>query len=205
MTPMWATLIVATFGPVGALLGVWLTQRRADRRDDARFARELANEQSRRQREDDALTFEHRRAAYVEFYEALRKMQLVAYEHGMGLTVWDTHGLPEGWQTNAFERLQHLGLYASERVSFLANLAYRETWTSGHQTRLGEDDGTFYDTQEVVDEATHLALQAIREDLKIPGKPGSGIPSIVIDRPGHGSPDSGQPVIERMQQDDELP
>ncbi|UVO13408.1 hypothetical protein NM962_04570 [Mycobacterium sp. SVM_VP21] len=44
MTPLWATLVVATFGPVGALLGVWLTQRRADRRDDARFARELGSE-----------------------------------------------------------------------------------------------------------------------------------------------------------------
>ncbi|UVO13409.1 hypothetical protein NM962_04575 [Mycobacterium sp. SVM_VP21] len=132
-------------------------------------------------------------------------MQLTAYEHGMGLTVWDTHDLPEGWQTNAFERLQHLEIYAPERVSSLANLAYRETWKWGDQTRLGEDDGTFYDTQEVVDEATNLALQAIREDLKIPGKPGSGTPSIAIDYPDHGSPDSGQPEIERMQRNDELP
>jgi hypothetical protein len=182
MTPLWLTLVVATFGPVGALVGVWITQRRADRREDSSFDRELAKEQARWQREDEALTFEHRRAAYVDFFESLRKMQLAAYEHGMGLTVWDTRELPEGWQTSTFERLQQLELYASERVSFLANIAYSETWTWGHQTRLGEDDDKFYETQEVVDEATSRLLQSIRDDLKIPDKPGTSRVEIATSR-----------------------
>lgn len=38
-------MIVAALSPAGALFGVWLTQRRADKRGDATFAREMADEQ----------------------------------------------------------------------------------------------------------------------------------------------------------------
>lgn len=167
-TPLWLTLVVAALSPVSALFGVWLTQRRADRREDATLARELAREQARWQREDEALTFEHRRAAYAEFYESLRKMQLTAYEHGMGLTVWDTRELPEGWQTDTWEKLQHLELYATPRVSSLASESYSATWRWGHNTLFSQDDGRFYDQQDRADEAKAALLLAIRADLSVP-------------------------------------
>lgn len=167
-TPLWLTLVVAALGPASALFGVWLTQRRADRREDATFARELAREQARWQREDEALTFEHRRAAYAEFYESLRKMQLAAYDHGMGLTVWDTHDLPEGWQTDTWEKLQHLELYATPRVGSLATEAYSAIWRWGANTKLGNDDEEFYARQSFADDVKAALLLAIRADLSVP-------------------------------------
>lgn len=121
-TPLWLTLIVAALGPGGALLGVWLTQRRADRRDDATFARELARERERWAREDQARTFEQRRTAYVEFYEALRAMMVRAYGHGLGLSD-EGDELPEGWQTPPFQAAQRLEVYATPDVREKASVA----------------------------------------------------------------------------------
>ena len=167
-TPLWLTLIVAALGPASALFGVWITQRRADRREDATFARERAREQARWQREDESLTFEHRREAYAEFYESLRKMQLAAYDHGMGLSAWDTREIPEGWQTDTWEKLQHLELYATPNVASLAKEAYSATWRWGHNTRFGEDNDEFYAEQDGADDAKALLLAAIRADLSVP-------------------------------------
>ena len=50
---------------------------------------------------------------------------LRAYDHGMGLSDDESDELPEGWQTHAFERLQHLELYASPKVALLAFEALR--------------------------------------------------------------------------------
>jgi hypothetical protein len=78
-----------------------------------------------RPREDVARTFEHRRGAYVDFYEALRDMIFLIYNHGMGLSdepedqVDDEPGddefgtLPFDFQLTTFRKLQHLRLYAA--------------------------------------------------------------------------------------------
>lgn len=171
-TPLWVPLVVAALGLISTVVGIVVTQIMANRRERASWQRDTEREQQRWQREDEQLTFEHRRTAYNEFFEALRRMQIAAYNHGMGLTVWDTRDLPEGWHTEAFERLQQLEFYGSQHVSMAANIAYSETWLWGDQTKLGIDDGKFYGTQEHVDELTSRALQAIRDDLKIPDEPG---------------------------------
>lgn len=132
----WITLAVAVLGIAGTLGGAWLTQRRADQRETAKWDRELEREQSRWAREDEARTFEHRRESYVEFYESLRKMALHAYNHGFGFTDDAAEELKEGWQTDTFERLQHLDLYASPTVSNLAHAAYSASPTRHSSTAI---------------------------------------------------------------------
>ncbi|WP_236723109.1 hypothetical protein, partial [Mycobacterium avium] len=75
----------------------------------------MKREQARWTREDQRLTFEQRRTVYVEFYEALRRMTLRAYDHGMGLSAGGFE-LPEGWQTEAADACRRLEVYASPEV-----------------------------------------------------------------------------------------
>ena len=102
-TPLWVPLLVAALGIVSTVVGIVVTQIMANRRERATWTRELAREQARWLREDRALTFEHRRAVYVEFYESLRKMMLRVYDHGMGLSDEGTE-LPWAWQMDAGKR-----------------------------------------------------------------------------------------------------
>ncbi|ETZ53575.1 hypothetical protein LIX17_20200 [Mycobacterium avium subsp. hominissuis] len=130
----------------------------------------MKREQARWTREDQRLTFEQRRTVYVEFYEALRRMTLRAYDHGMGLSAGGFE-LPEGWQTEAADACRRLEVYASPEVSKAAIDAYGATWRWGHAARHGQDDETFYDNQDVVDQAQIELLNAIRADLHVTGTP----------------------------------
>jgi hypothetical protein len=171
-TPLWVPLVVAALGFVGTALGaiggVLITQRRADKREAASWAREQEREQARWAREDKARTFEHRRESYVAFYESLRKMAIHAYNHGYGLTDDDSEQLLEGWQTETFERLQHLDLYASREVSDLARSAYNAIWNWGHATIRGRLDASFLDGDELTDIAINKLVKAVRTDLRVP-------------------------------------
>ena len=170
MTPLWVPLVVAALGFVSTLTGVVVTQILANRREQAAWDREVQREQQRWTREDQRLTFEQRRTAYVEFYEALRRMTVRAYDHGLGLSD-EGPVLPEGWQTEAAEACRRLEVYATPEVSTAAIDAYSATWRWGHAARHGQDDGTFYDNQEVVDQSQIKLLQAIRADLHVTGTP----------------------------------
>ncbi|MDN4519602.1 hypothetical protein JN086_07515 [Mycolicibacterium austroafricanum] len=174
-TPLWLTLLVAALSPVSALFGVWLTQRRADRREDATFTRELARERARWQREDQARTFEHRRSAYVDFYESLRTMGVRVHNHGYGLSDECDEGeeLPFGWQTDTWIKLQHLEMYASPQVAELASNAYSTTYQWGFGARHGQFGATYHGDEEVADVAKAALLQAIRADLNVPGETGA--------------------------------
>jgi hypothetical protein len=119
-----------------------------------------------------ARTFEHRRAAYVESYESLRKMGLRVHDHGYGLSDECDEGdeLPFGWQTDTWEKLQHLELYASPQVA-LAAKAYNTTYHWGYGARHGQWGPTYHDDEEVADAAKALLLESIRADLKVPARP----------------------------------
>lgn len=71
-TPIWwIPLVVAVIGLCGVLGGglggVMFTQRHANHREDTRWQREREREQALWAREDAARSYEHRRAAYVDF------------------------------------------------------------------------------------------------------------------------------------------
>lgn len=167
-TPLWVPLVVAALGLISTVVGIVVTQIMANRREHASWQRDTDREQKRWQREDHSRTFEHRRTAYVEFYEALRAMMQRAYAHGLGLSD-EGNELPEGWQTDAFEAARRLEVYASPDVSAKASVAYSATWQWGHATRHGRDDDAFYENQDVADIAQIALLQAIRADLNVPG------------------------------------
>lgn len=172
-TPLWLTLLVAALSPASALFGVWLTQRRADRREDATFTRESERERARWLREDQARTFDHRRSAYIDFYESLRTMGVRVHNHGYGLSDECDEGdeLPFGWHTDTWVKLQQLELYASPEVTTLANDAYSATYGWGFGARHGQFGTTYHDDEDVADVAKDALLRAIRADLKVPDSP----------------------------------
>jgi hypothetical protein len=151
---------------LGTLVGVLVTQRRSDRRDDLNWKRQRDREQQQWAREDAARTFEHRRDAYSAFYEALREMARQAYAHGMGLS--DSDELPIDWQLPIYRKLQHLRLYATPLVNDAASAAYNAAWRWGHNATHGVDDDGFYLRQDEFDQAETELLAAIRDALSVP-------------------------------------
>ena len=73
-TPLWVPLVVAGLGLLGTAVaglgGVWITQRRADKRETVAWDRQQERERAQWAREDAARTFEFRRSAYADFYQA---------------------------------------------------------------------------------------------------------------------------------------
>ena len=150
-------LVVAALGIAGTLGGVWLTQCRADRREDLNWARQ-----------ETARTYEFRRTAYVDFYQA-------AVDHGQQTFryVVDVHidgeqnREPPGVGTlhEAFDAIQ---IYGSPRIRELA----KKTQTVAYQFRWDAQQPDFdmemKKRQDDWDAAlTHL-LDAIREELGVP-------------------------------------
>ena len=118
-TPLWVPLLVAAIGVAGTLIagiaGTLIAQRWADQRDDKTWAREREREQERWRREDEARTFEHRREAFEECYQAVKALARRAYNHGYGFD--GTPELPFDWNAAAFAKLQRLGIYVDRPKS----------------------------------------------------------------------------------------
>jgi len=148
----------------GAAAGSILTQRRADRRENQAWAREREREHERWTREDEARTFEHRREVYIDFYVAVKALARTAYNHGYGFT--DEAELPEGWQSDAFEKLTRLQFYADRDVAAAASKAYGAAWSWGQYGKY--DDPDFYERQEKFDHAELQMLVLMRKSLSIP-------------------------------------
>jgi hypothetical protein len=125
VTPLWVPQVVAGIGLVGTvagtIAGVLIAQRRSDRRELAMWQRGRIWQRDLWQREDALRNFEHRRDAYVSFYESLREMSRTAYDHGMGLSPpppeEDAAELPFEWNMATARKLEHLRVYASRPSS----------------------------------------------------------------------------------------
>jgi len=169
--PLWVPLLVAAIGVIGTLVagiaGTVIAQRWANQRDDKTWARERLREQERWRREDETRTFEHRREAFEECYQAVKALAKRAYDHGYGFD--DTPELPFDWNSDAFAKLQRLGIYA-DRISFgAANRAYNAAWSWGMRTKYDDpDDPEFYECQQKFDDAEHDMLVFMRQALSIP-------------------------------------
>lgn len=71
---MATTLVPLIVGLLGGLGSAVVTQLLANRREDARWHREREREQASWTREDAARSYEHRRAAYVDFIKEFRRL-----------------------------------------------------------------------------------------------------------------------------------
>ena len=162
-TPLWVPLVVAGLAVLGTLAGVLVTQRWSDRREAIAWARE----QERWAREDEARTFEHRREAYIEFYAAVKALARTAYDHGYGFTKEEE--LPEGWQSNAFDKLHRLEFYADRPVASAASAAYGAAWSWGVHGKYDDpDDPEFHERQQKYHDAELEMLVLMRASLSIP-------------------------------------
>jgi hypothetical protein len=173
-TPLWVPLVVAGLGIVSTLVGIVVTQLLANKRERATWTRELVREQARWAREDQALTFEHRRTAYVEFYAVLRKMMLRVYDHGMGHSDNEGAELPSGWHTEAGEAVRRLEVYGSPEVTEAAINAWEAAYHWGSFTRYKQDNDEFQINQDAADNTQIALLEAIRSDLHLTGRPEHG-------------------------------
>ncbi|OIJ99730.1 hypothetical protein [Streptomyces colonosanans] len=144
-----------------------ITQRWSDRRETVAWERERQRERESWAREDEARTFEHRRQAYVEFYEAVKALARTAYDHCYGFT--EEPELEEGWQSDAFAKLAQLQFYADRAVAAAASAAYGAAWSWGqYGVHDAPDDPSFYERQQKFDEAELEMLLLMRESLSIP-------------------------------------
>lgn len=167
-------LVVAAIGVLGTIgggvAGVLITQQRADRRDETAYLREREREHDRWEREDDARTFEYRREAYAECYEAVKVLAKTAYDKCYGFIELEDGELPFDWHMEAFAALQRVAIYGTHAVTEAANTAYGKAWSWGHYGKYDDpDDEKFFELQESYDDAEVELLMQIREDLAIPG------------------------------------
>lgn len=167
-TPLWVPLVVAGIGVAGTLAGgltgTVLTQRRADRREDAAWARQREREQ--RVLEDQGRTFEHRREAYLDFYVAAKALARMAYDHSYGFTEPE---LSEGWQDDAAAKLARLEFYADRELATAASAAYGTAWSWGQFGKYDDpDDRDLHERQQKYDDAELTMLGLMRKQAGDP-------------------------------------
>jgi hypothetical protein len=140
MNTLWPLLVSGGLGIGGALLGTWLTQRAATKRETANWERELQRETARWSREDQSRAFDHRREAYVDFFDELGRVQELVFTLGAGeASGEDYFELLEDWRYAAYKKLQTLALYATPTVAPLAAEAYKATAEWGDNARWGDN------------------------------------------------------------------
>jgi hypothetical protein len=174
-TPIWVPLLVAALAVIGTVVGtisgVMITQRRADSREKAAWEREMERERSRCPREDAARTFEQRRTAYVDFYQANVQAGQWVYSYVAARVRGDDDvESPRVWASVVEERLRVLEMYATPRVTALAHkaqTAYRRMALEARRPQ-GDDDDQLQERMGEWDAAASELLAAIREDLGVP-------------------------------------
>lgn len=108
------------FGALAALGGVILTQRRSDRRENVAWERERRREYARWEREDASRTFDLKREAYIEYFDAIGR-----YRDELSRTRGE-RGAPSRTRFYGFEQELSLArtkidIYGSPKIKFLAH------------------------------------------------------------------------------------
>ncbi len=106
-----------------------LTQRRADRREDARWQRERDREQALWAREDAARSYEHRRTAYVDFIKEFNYRWNVSVEVEVEVEV-EVQGFPNGdppedFFVPVYDLLTPIEIFGTREAAKLAREAFQ--------------------------------------------------------------------------------
>ncbi|MEU6997211.1 hypothetical protein [Nonomuraea sp. NPDC046570] len=157
---MWPQIVSGVIGGVLALLGVLVTQRRADRRELKQWERERERERQVWAREDVARSYDHRREAYIEFMQEWERHFNMVYNARYS----DSGYNPEpdhDWMDSLQERYVAVQLFGTEPAR---KKALEAMLSLDKVARLDEE---FLSARTVLEE---FGSQA-RSDLKIPDDP----------------------------------
>lgn len=176
MTQWWVPLAAAVIAVLGTLAGVFITQRWSVQREDARWERERDREREAWAREDAARTFEQRRQVYIDLYTTLQ-VEAARVERGLIRALVEEGPLPD--------KLGSLLVYSTPQTEEAATRAYFAlgAWVN----RALESSDPLDDQreeQDAYDDAAHELLDAIRNDLGVPGGSGPATPPTVRAGPG---------------------
>lgn len=156
---IWLPLLIAVLGLAGTISGVVITQRRSDRREDARWVREREREREQRIREDAARIFNHRRDAYVDYLaEATAKFDAQSkWEAERGKATPPEHALETLWH-----HLTSVKVYGTPEATRIAEALYQWLYTEhfGSSSKTADHAGGF-------DRLTDEFVQQMRTDLGI--------------------------------------
>ena len=157
-TPLWVPLVIAGLGVFGTVMGVVITQRRADHRETLQWERMRAREREQWAREDALRTFDQRSSCYLDFEDQLRSAALAVYDAQSGISSM----LEDGWHTSVFQSLLRLQVFATPETTAAAVDAYDSLlrWAEASDTNS-------YHAEAAYDKAHDQYLAAIRRDLRI--------------------------------------
>jgi hypothetical protein len=153
--------------------GVYITQRLVDKREIRTWQREKERDRERWAREDQALTFEHRRETYTEFYQAVEELLDEATDNAFNLQ--PKRDLSGDWYLPTYMKLQRLTIYASPEVGVAANKVFEAVQTMGYWSGRYDNDQASKQRFDVAHDAFEPRqfelLKLIRRDLLVPGAP----------------------------------
>jgi hypothetical protein len=155
-TPLWVPLAVAVVAVLGTLAGVVFTQVWNSRLEERRWVRESDRLREAQAREDVNRTYEHRRAAYVDFLQEFERLQQIYWDSDRAPTDLDDpafDGLSERWAAVHLYGTYEADMKASECVHQLKLLA------------LHPENASL--TDDVANASADYFLQ-IRKDLGVP-------------------------------------
>jgi hypothetical protein len=175
-TPIWVPILVAGLGLVGTALGaiggVLITQRRADKRENLAFKRDEERERRHWEREDTAKTFELRRDAYVDFYRAAVADRLETRSYLIDVQVGGQPGREPLKARSLQDELDLVKIYGSPTVIAFAQAAQAACWSYRRDAELNEQKVTTDNDIEGQDHASDGSLRyllaAIRQELGVP-------------------------------------
>lgn len=154
-----------------ALGGVVITQRSADRREQENRANDAERERARWAREDESRTFEHRRDAYISYFEAIRDaVSLINQRHYHSPEI--PGPLPSGWTGAMWAGLQKVDIYGSVPTIAIAHQAF-DVITAFESFAASRQENEYNDDLVIdADNASWRFIEAAREELGVPSAQG---------------------------------
>lgn len=143
-------------------LGTFVTQRRADRREDVRWKRDRDREVDAQSRKDHERIFDPRRDAYVSYMTMWREKWHI-YDSADDLHIDE---VPGDWLVPLYELIVPVKLYGTEKAAAAAEAAFNALFSRVYRERALTAEGE--KTLPGPIEAFDAFLVVARRDLDVP-------------------------------------